>query len=71
MKDKPVKIDGELIYPDPELVQYVNRPCSWLYRNCSDKDLSKNCYMCKKNPINKEQPQKRGKSYFDSIIPIG
>jgi hypothetical protein len=69
-RDKPVKIGKELIHPDPELVRYLNRPCSWWYRNCSDKDLSKNCYLCKKNPANWEKPQKRGKHYFDSIRPL-
>jgi len=72
MKDKPVKIGKSLIHPDPKLVQYKERPCSWLYRNCLDKDLSKNCYMCKKNPKNWDtKPQKRGKHYYEPDIPIG
>ena len=71
MTDKPVKIGRVLLKPDPDLVQYLKRPCSWKYRNCLDKDLGENCYMCKKNPSNWEQPQKRGKHYFDSIAPVG
>jgi len=81
MNDKAVKIGKSMIKPDPDIIQYLTRPCSWRYRKCLDMDLGKNCYSCKHNSDNlkllrkykqnKEHPQKRGKHYYDSIAPVG